>query len=671
METTMRFKLGRVQAQCAVVAAALLAFAASAGAVNPAVTKVKNRFMITNKVALQWNKFKSEGGPTYAGSPAGVRFANFLISTSQELGLVDLDYVDIPYLRYVVNDWPNPNAHTYGTGSEIEKLVSDGVPVPVVASYGMTSGFTPAGGITAPMIYYDPANPPTADQIKGKILVAKTVPYPEPVPNSNGPYAYSRSVLSSYAETDYIYRSQGKWANQFEPIPANVSSSQWGRWVWSQLSGFATTAIKGGAAGMVVVYDLSPGMALGLTQRSVYAASGSGANTVYANVPTLTLDRVNGAKVVADAQAGKAANLTLLASFEVSHGRGIIGYLPGKNYGTAGDEQILIATHQDAMSLSEENGGLGMLGVLNYFSHIPQSERPRTLVFYFDNRHFMPGGEGSWSQYDYYNIYPEKVAPIVATIGMEHMGAKATIETGAGGNDYAYVPEQPQDGGVITSYIDLNNTEWFFKQIKKAAEDNGWVRVEAKTESNLPGVNGGYQSPVKSPLNKGADFNPPRPGIGLAGDWPGAATQTFAQLESQAQGALFGFDPDYFVQQVAGMSQIIGNLMVVDPIVIDLGWGDIKAGLQCQISAVCTTPPLSGLLPDSQFVHPESASANRQTLVNEYLAMTDLLEKGRYNLVKRALTKMQADITTYVAEPNRTALNLVITNQIAKLPASN
>jgi len=268
METTMRFKLGRVQAQCAVVAAALLAFAASAGAVNPAVTKVKNRFMITNKVALQWNKFKSEGGPTYAGSPAGVRFANFLISTSQELGLVDLDYVDIPYLRYVVNDWPNPNAHTYGTGSEIEKLVSDGVPVPVVASYGMTSGFTPAGGITAPMIYYDPANPPTADQIKGKILVAKTVPYPEPVPNSNGPYAYSRSVLSSYAETDYIYRSQGKWANQFEPIPANVSSSQWGRWVWSQLSGFATTAIKGGAAGMVVVYDLSPGMALGLTQRA-------------------------------------------------------------------------------------------------------------------------------------------------------------------------------------------------------------------------------------------------------------------------------------------------------------------------------------------------------------------------------------------------------------------
>jgi len=28
-----------------------------------------------------------------------------------------------------------------------------------VASYGMTSGFTPPNGITAPMLYYDAAHP--------------------------------------------------------------------------------------------------------------------------------------------------------------------------------------------------------------------------------------------------------------------------------------------------------------------------------------------------------------------------------------------------------------------------------------------------------------------------------------------------------------------------------
>ena len=39
----------------------------------------------------------------------------------------------------------------------LEKLISDGTPVPVVASYGMTSGSTPSEGITAQMLYYDPA----------------------------------------------------------------------------------------------------------------------------------------------------------------------------------------------------------------------------------------------------------------------------------------------------------------------------------------------------------------------------------------------------------------------------------------------------------------------------------------------------------------------------------
>ena len=48
--------------------------------------------------------------------------------------------------------------------------------------------------------------------------------------------------------------------------------------------------------------------------------------------------------------------------------------------------------------------------------------------------------------------------------------------------------------------------------------------------------------------------------------------------------------------------------------------------------------------------------------------MTDLLEQGKYNDVRTALTQLQADVTTYIAEPNRSALNLVISTQAAKLP---
>jgi hypothetical protein len=155
--------------------------------------------------------------------------------------------------------------------------------------------------------------------------------------------------------------------------------------------------------------------------------------------------------VLVDAKAGKTATLTLSARFQRDVGKAIIAYLPGKNYGTPLDEQVLLATHTDAMSLIEENGGLGMLGIMSYFNHIPQPARPRTLIFYFDCRHFMPGGEGAWPQFDYYTLHPERLKPIVATLGMEHMGGRQTVEAGPGGNDYVYSNESPENGGVITS----------------------------------------------------------------------------------------------------------------------------------------------------------------------------------------------------------------------------
>jgi hypothetical protein len=87
-----------------------------------------------------------------------------------------------------------------------------------------------------------------------------------------------------------------------------------------------------------------------------------------------------------------------------------------------------------------------------------------------------------------------------------------------------------------------------------------------------PGVNGGFQGTVKSPMNKGRGYK--IPGCGLAGDWPGAWTQTYAQVDTEA--GPHGFDENYFVAQVAGLSQIAGEFMQVRPLVIDLGWGELK-----------------------------------------------------------------------------------------------
>ena len=535
-----------------------------------ALPNIHQPFMLTPKQALDWNMFKAACGPTYAGSTGWKRYTDFLISKMPEFGAVDLDYVDIPYDHYIVEDWPDRRTHMPGSPNAVEKLITDGTPVPLVSSYGMTSGSTPPEGITAPMRYYDPAHPPAESEIAGKILVFQTQKQPAP--------PYTNNFLDNYTLTDYEWRSPGKWQELFTPPPLTEVTSFHGRWVWSQLNRFAEAGIQGHAAGIVVVYDLSPGMAFGLAQRSVYTENGrAGLGATYINCPTLTLDRVNGAKVLADAKAGKLATLTLRARFQRDTGKAIIAYLPGKNYGTPQDEQVLLATHTDAMSLIEENGGLGMLGIMSYWNRVPKSERARTLIFYFDCRHFMPGGEASWPQYDYYHIHPEKLKSIVATVGVEHMGGRQTIETDPRGNTYGYSTARPEDGGVITSLIDVNNNNiWMVEMIARAATDNHWPRVDVKAGTNAgPGVNGGLQGTVKSPMNKGRGYK--IPGCGLAGDWPGAWTQTYAQVDTEA--GPHGFDENYFVAQVAGLTQITGELMQVRPIVIDLGWGELKTAV--------------------------------------------------------------------------------------------
>jgi hypothetical protein len=637
---------------------------------SPLLTRINPAFMIKPEQALQWAVFKSGIGPTYAGSPGGNKWLDFIETTMQEFGAVDLFVQDLPYTFFTVNDWPDPRTHIYGSGVEVEKLVSNGTPVPVVATYGMTSGSTPDSGITAPLVYYDPSNPPAS--IAGKIVVFKTVPYPDAVPNVNPPYSYTSSILPNYTFTDYEYRSPGSWSfPMYTPVPPSVSSSYWYRWVWSQLGGFANIAMKGNAAGIVIVYDLSPGGAFGLIQRSVYSLTGRGGpGTVYQNVPTLCLDRVNGAKVIADAQAGANATLTLKASFVPVQGHYVIGYLPGKDYGTPQDQQILLATHTDAMSLVEEDGSFGMLGILHYMSHIPRQQRPRTLVFWFDSRHFMPGAESAWSQYDYYLNNPDKLKPIVATMGMEHMGGKSTVESGPNGDDYVYSTARPEDGGVITSFIDVNNNNiWLVDTIAKATEDNGWPRVEASSGNVAPGANGGFQKQVLSPVNKGRSYTPPIPGIGLAGDWPGAWTQEYSQLDTEA--GYPGFDENYFVTQVAGLTEIAGVMMAQNNIriILDFGWGQIASGLTCTLKSICSTTPPTGLLPDSGFVNPVNAPSQRAQLVNEYEVAFHYVEQGQYAKAIDELQTLEQNVSTWILDPNQTALMILINDQIGKLAA--
>ncbi len=230
------------------------------------------------------------------------------------------------------------------------------------------------------------------------------------------------------------------------------------------------------------------------------------------------------------------------------------------------------------------------------------------------------------------------------------MGGRQTVEVGPNGNDYVYSSELPENGGVITSLMDVyNNNIWLVEAIAKAATDNHWPRVDVKAGNVEPGANGGFQGSVKSPMNKGRAYR--IPGIGLAGDWPGGWTQTYAQLDTEA--GPHGFDKEYFVQQVAGLSQLAGELMLVKPIVIDLGWGELKSAL---IN-----------LPESGFVARQDAATRRRTLVDQYVAAFRKVEVTAHGDAKGMLKDLAPNVSAWVVPDKQATLSTLVDVQISKL----
>ncbi len=194
-----------------------------------------------------------------------------------------------------------------------------------------------------------------------------------------------------------------------------------------------------------------------------------------------------------------------------------------------------------------------------------------------------------------------------------------------------------------------NNNIWLVEAIARAATDNRWPRVDVKAGNVGPGVNGGFQGTVKSPMNKGRGYR--IPGIGLAGDWPGGWTQTYAQDDTEA--GANGFDKNYFVQQVAGLSQLAGEFMLVKPLVIDLGWGTLKSALVN--------------LPDAGFVAPHEATAHRHTLVDQYVAAFRHVESAALGEARRTLNDLAANVSSLIVTDKQDAVRALVNGQLAKL----
>ena len=469
-------------------------------------------FLLAPTEAYNWHAAKDALGPAFAGNASWQVFMTVVEAKLREYGAVDITRNAWTYDRWHTTEWPDDSNWS---------LVSDGDPVHV-ASYGAYSGSTGGDGVTAELIFYDATAPPAS--IEGKIAVFQTVREDPLNPPENTVYAYPG---------DYEYLSDPQtFRDPRRPRLESNSVSVFPE--LRQVRQFIEVLREGRAAGGIFVIDASYKRLAGLYTFGVPA--------LY-DAPSLYLGREAGRKVIADAKAGKQATLKLKATVEPTETYQLISYLPGKNYGAPEDEQILLITHTDGPSISQDDGAYGILGIVHYFSHIPQSQRPRTLLLFMDNRHYMPGMERAFAKENWFEKHPETLDQVVAVVGIEHLGQLEFAEIG---EDFA------PTGLVEQSRLHCTNNQALVDLAIKAVKDNGLKRVAVHCVDR-PGIHGAAQ---------GRWFG--LGGIARRRGLPGYATMGSMAAYWTTSARIHHFNAEHFVDQVATMAQLTGELMKAD-----------------------------------------------------------------------------------------------------------
>jgi hypothetical protein len=474
---------------------------------NDELTTINRDFLPASHELQEWHRLKDLQGPTFAGSPSWKSFLTFLEDGFRKCGITDIQKDAITY-----TSWFTSNDRTTGDWS----LAVDGRDIPV-ASYWPNSGSTDAAGVTAPLIYYDCDNPPTS--IEGNIVVFDIEPLPDPLP----------PMFDVYSGFEFVTDDNTHPTDGF-------SLRQWYYLAYPGLFGGYNDILKEGKAkGGLVIADMGPERAAGIYMMP-YETGAFG-------IPSLYLDRVAGQQVRDAAQKGLMATLKLLAKQEEAEAFFLSGVLPGKNYGNESDELVLLITHTDGPNLTQENGALGILAVMQYFSHIPQTERQRTLLFVLDPQHYMPGRHAV----DWFQGHPETAGKIVTSMGIEHIGQMEYREKG----DALYPTGRPE-----VTRLFVQDNDHLIRTAIKAVQEYQLPR----TYIHCPPRSGGRWEAMGS--------------IALERDIPGYGFSTDMSAHWSVEARIDKFDKELAWKQIAVATQLTDELMKADLKKIAITVGD-------------------------------------------------------------------------------------------------
>jgi hypothetical protein len=182
-------------------------------------------------------------------------------------------------------------------------------------------------------------------------------------------------------------------------------------------------AIAAGAKGLVYV---TAGFADDPRKEDVNSRDGTG------NFPVLLVGKKSGALVVADAEAGESADLTLQANLGTATDYDVWGVLPGADP----SRRVFVGTPVSSFvpSASERGGGVAiLLGLAKHYAEEPRSQRPESLVFLATTGHevgflgleALIEAKGSW--FTGADAYVHMGASLGAPTGVENPDGSVTV----------------------------------------------------------------------------------------------------------------------------------------------------------------------------------------------------------------------------------------------------
>ena len=476
---------------------------------------IKESYLFSVADAQKWHEIKDSQGPTFAGSPSWENYVEFLEASLRERGVVDVSRNAWDYERWSTSDWPDDSSWSLSVDGESVR----------VAHYGAYSGSTGDAGVTAELILYDPDNPP--DSIEGKIAVLVT--RADGYPFVQGDYEYVSDADSfPNLASELAVTGVGPVAEREDSIAVEMF------WQLIQSKPLIEALQAGKAAGAIIVLDAGFERAAGMYTFRV--------PELY-DAPTLTVDRDAGNAVVEAARSNGSATIRLEATVQKATTYQLVGFLPGRDYGSPKDEQIILVTHTDGPSIAQENGGLAVLGIVDYFSQVPRSDRARTLMVFLDCRHYMPGMEPAFPDVDWFQRNPDADKPIVAHITLEHFGE---LEYGESGSDFH------PTGRPEPSFIYTTPQQVLVDSAIRAVDQRQWPRAFVHSPAR-PGIHGGEQGHW----------------YGLGRRWaekglPGYASLTSLGAFWSTRARINSFDAALFRTQVSAMIQMTDELMNSD-----------------------------------------------------------------------------------------------------------